>query len=128
MKKLLAIALLSIGSMAGQISIGIQIGPPPQPRMMRVRPVAPGPGYAWVDGYWYPNNNRYAWHNGYWTRPPYEGAEWMGPRYDGGKFYQGYWSGNSREYQHDHRWDKDKHNRDYGRDNGNNGRGRGRGR
>jgi len=129
MKKLLAIALLGIGSMAGQINIGIHIGPPPQPRIMRIRPIAPGAGYMWVDGYWYANSNRYAWHNGYWTRPPYEGAAWMSPRYDGGQFYQGYWSGGNRQpYPHDHKWDKDKHNRDYDRsENGNNGRGRGRG-
>src|ERR1051326_3158009 len=37
-----------------QVSFGIQIGPPPPPRIERVRPVAPGPDYVWVDGYWYP--------------------------------------------------------------------------
>ena len=44
-KKLLACALLIIGSVfGGQISIGVRIGPPPPPRVI-VRPVAPGPGY-----------------------------------------------------------------------------------
>jgi hypothetical protein len=94
---------------------------------MRVRPVAPGPGYIWIDGYYYPVNGRYHWHEGYWTRPPYAGAAWIGPRYDRGQFFQGYWSGGDRDrYDHDHRWDRDKRNRDY--DRGNDGRGRGRGR
>jgi hypothetical protein len=116
-RKLLALALLSVGVMFAQISVGIQIGPPPQPRIIRVRPVQPGPGYSYVDGYWYANNGRYNWHDGYWTRPPYESASWMQPRYEGGRFYQGFWSAPNREpYGHDHKWDRDKHNRDYDRD------------
>ncbi len=91
----------------------------------------------WVDGYWYASNNRYAWHNGYYTRPPFEGAAWIGPRYEGNQFYAGYWQGNGRTEQHDHRWDRDKKNRDYNRnedrdnhDNGkhDNGKHRGKGR
>jgi len=51
----------------------------------------PGPGYAWVGGYWEPYGGRYAWRAGYWGRPPYAGAAWVAPRYYGGRFVRGYW-------------------------------------
>jgi len=117
MKKLLALVLLAGSAAFGQFSIGIRIGAPPAPRMMRMRPAPPGPGYNWIDGYWYPSNNRYVWHNGYYSRPPYEGAVWVGPRYESQQYYQGYWSGGDRQFGHNHRWDKDKRNRDYNRNN-----------
>ena len=89
----------------------MQIGPPPPPRV--VRPLrSPGADYVWVEGYWYPAGNRYRWHNGYWTRPPYEGAHWVGPHHDGQQFFEGYWDGDHRVV-HDHRWDHDHNNRDY---------------
>jgi len=115
MKKLLACLLLAGGCLIGQVGIGIEIGAPPPPRVVRVRPVAPGPGYLWVDGYWYAEGHRWRWHNGYWTRPPYEGAHWVAPRHDGQRFFAGYWDGEHGRVEHDHRWDKDK-DRDYRRD------------
>ena len=54
MKKLLAALILTAGMGLAQFSVGIHIGQPPRPRVIRVRPNAPGPGYSWVDGYWYP--------------------------------------------------------------------------
>src|SRR5450631_1865682 len=113
MKTLFAAMLLTAGLGFGQVSVGIRIGPPPPPRVVRVRPVAPGPGYFWVDGYWYPNGNRYRWHEGYWTRPPYEGAHWVGPRHEGGMFFEGFWDGPRGHFDHDHRWDRDRGRRDY---------------
>lgn len=117
MKKLFAAMLLTAGlGFGAEVSFGIQIGtPPPAPRVVRVRPVAPGPGYFWVDGYWYPVGNHYRWHDGYWSRPPYEGYRWIGPRYERGTFFEGYWDGNRGRFDHDHRWDRDR-NRDYGHD------------
>src|SRR6266852_2054365 len=115
-KKLLAVALLVAGSAFGaDVSIGVRIGPPPPPRVVRTRP-APGPGYVWVDGYWYPSGNRYKWHDGYWTRAPYERSVWVGPRYEGGFFYNGYWEGARGRWEHDHRWDHDRGRRDWDRD------------
>ena len=127
--RLLAVVLLAGCSVFGQVSIGITMGQPPPPRVIVIRPANPGPEYLWVDGYWYPAKNRYAWHDGYWTRPPYEGALWSGPRYDGRQFFDGYWSGGVRQQvRHDHGWDKDKKYRDYGRDHDpGNGKGKGRG-
>jgi hypothetical protein len=117
MKKGLLVVTLLAGTFAAsaQVSFGIRIGPPPPPRVIAVRPVVPGPGYAWVDGYWYPVEGRYVWHDGYWTRPPYQGAYWVGPRHEHGQFYGGYWNGNRGRYEHDHHWDRD-HDRDYDRD------------
>ena len=115
MKKLLAVLLFAGGCVfAVDFSVGVRIGPPPPPRVVRVRPASPGAGYVWVDGYWYPNGSRYAWHNGYWTRPPYEGALWVGPRHDGERYFEGHWEGSRGPVGHDHRWDHDR-NRDYDR-------------
>ena len=72
--------------------LGIRIGPPPQPRVIRVQPRSPGADYVWLDGYWY-QGRHYKWHASYWTRPPYEGAHWVGPHHDGQQYYAGYWDG-----------------------------------
>jgi hypothetical protein len=99
---------------AGQVGVGIEIGAPPPLRVVR-RPIAPGPDYYWVDGYWYPNGGHYRWHGGYWTRPPYAGAAWVGPRWEGGHYYNGYWNGDRGRFEHDHRWDHDRRERDHDR-------------
>ena len=110
MKKListlcLAAVLLSGGvASAAQVSIGVRIGPPPAPRVVRVLPHRPGPDYVWVAGYWYPVRNHYVWHDGYWTRPPYRNSRWIAPRYERGQFYDGYWDR-----------DRDRRDRDYDR-------------
>ena len=119
--KLLAVLLLLGGSaIHAQVSVGITIGAPPPPRVVRVRPAIPGPGYTWVDGYWYPVGRRYVWHDGYWTRPPYPGAVWVLPRHDGERFYEGYWEGDRGRFAHEHRWDHDRdrdfRDRDHDRD------------
>jgi hypothetical protein len=102
--KLLMIAIFSLlaaGSAFGRshFAIGIGVGPgyypgyyyaPPPPVYSYAVP-APGPGYTWVDGYWYPVGPRYVWRRGYWARPPYYGAYWVGPRYYGHRYYRGYW-------------------------------------
>ena len=113
MKKLifstLLVAMLLTGESAfAQVSIGIRIGPPPPPRVIRVLPRRPGLAYVWVDGYWYPNGRKYKWHQGYWTLPPYEGARWIAPHYDGQMFFQGYWEGNRGRLEHDHHTDRDR--------------------
>ena len=106
---LLAMALLAGGSLFGaQLSIGIRIGPPPPPRVVRVLPPRPGPEFIWVEGYWYPVGNHYKWHEGYWTQPPYGGAHWVAPHHDGERFFEGYWEGDRGRVEHDHRTDHDK--------------------
>jgi hypothetical protein len=114
-RRFLLLTLLSGATVFGQVSIGIRIGGPPPPRVIRVVPVSPGPGYFWVEGYWYPVGGRYRWHDGYWTRPPYAGAHWVGPRHDGERFYNGYWDGDHGRFEHDHRWDREHDRRDHDR-------------
>jgi len=101
----LAAVLLSGGVASAQVSIGVRIGPPPPPRVVRVVPHRPASDYVWVTGYWYPVRGHYAWRDGYWTRPPYRDSRWIAPRYERGQFYDGYWD---RAY--------DRRDRDRGRD------------
>lgn len=99
--KLLAALLLAGSSLfaAPRVFVGVgvgvggYVGPAYAPPAVRVAvvPPCPGPGYAWVGGYWYPNGARYAWRAGYWARPPYAHAYWVGPRYYGRRYYRGYW-------------------------------------
>jgi len=70
---------------------GYAIATPPPAPLYSPYYAAPGPGYSWVGGYWYPYGARWAWRGGYWARPPYVGARWVGPRYFGGRFYGGHW-------------------------------------
>jgi hypothetical protein len=106
---LLALTLLAVGSAVdAQVSIGIRIGPPPAPQVVRVQPRRPSPAHVWIDGYWYPVGQHYKWHAGYWTQLPYEGARWVAPHHDGQMFYNGYWEGDRGRLEHDHRWDKTK--------------------
>ena len=128
MKSLLRTVSLATMLLAGatafgaQISIGIRIGPPPPPRVVRVLPPPPAPEFVWVEGYWYPVGRHYRWHEGYWTRPPYPGARWVGPHYDEEQFFVGYWEGGRGRFEHDHHWDRDRdrdfrdRDRDHGRD------------
>lgn len=125
MKKListfcLAAVLLTggVSSAAAQVSVGVRIGPPPAPRVVRVAPNRPGPDYVWVDGYWYPVRGHYVWHDGYWTRPPYRNGRWIAPRWERGQFYDGYWGrdDNRRNRDYDRRdHDRDGRDRDYDR-------------
>ena len=116
-----AMLLISGSNVGAQFSIGIRVGPPPPPRVVRVTPRQPGPGYVWVEGYYYPVGNKYRWHDGYWTRPPYQGARWVPSRYDGQMFYEGYWEGDRGRLAHNHGYDRDR-NRDYRDDDRNNRR------
>jgi len=97
-----------------QVSIGIQIGAPPPPRVLAVVPPTPGPDFVWIEGYWYPVGKHYRWHAGYWTLPPYPAARWVPPRHDGDRFFAGYWDGDRGRFEHDHHWDRD-HDRDHDR-------------
>ena len=114
--KLLALMLFAVGTIFAQVSVGVSIGAPPPPHILRVKPHSPGEGYLWVGGYWYPVGGHYHWHDGYWTRPPYEGAHWVEPHHDGKQYFVGYWDGEHGQIAHDHKWDNDNdHNRDYDR-------------
>ena len=108
--KLLVMMVLAGGSLLAEthFSIGIGIGtpgyyaPPPAPVVAYAPPPCPGPDYTWVGGYWYPIGPRYHWHAGYWARPPYAGGYWVAPRYDGYRYYSGYWGRRERHWDRGH--------------------------
>ena len=103
--KILALLLIGASSVFAAVhwSVGIGVGvpyggyyvapPPPPPVYYAPAPVyaAPGYGYSWIGGYYYPVGPRWVWHAGYWARPPYAGAAWVAPYYRGGHYYGGYW-------------------------------------
>ncbi|HEY7335539.1 MAG TPA: hypothetical protein VH639_11695 [Bryobacteraceae bacterium] len=96
--KILAVLLLAGGSLFARphFSIGIGVGvpvaaPPPPPPVYYAAPPVPGPGYTWINGYYYPSGSRWAWRSGYWARRPVAGAVWVRPHYRHGRYYAGYW-------------------------------------
>jgi len=91
---LLLAAALPIGAHA-QISLSINVAPPPLP--VYVQPAIPAAGYIWTPGYWRwdPAGADYFWVPGTWIAPPYVGALWT-PGYwgwVGGNYawHGGYW-------------------------------------
>jgi hypothetical protein len=103
MKRMLfAMLLLGASSLFARthIIVGIGLGggyyagyyaPPPPVPVVAYRPPCPGPGYAWINGYWVPSGPRYTLAAGYWARRPYARAYWVSPRYSRGRYYRGYW-------------------------------------
>jgi hypothetical protein len=71
MKKAMAVMMLLAGGLcaAPRVTVGIGFGVPAP--VVVVRPVCPGPGYAWVDGYYAPNG---VWVAGYWAPPAVGGS------------------------------------------------------
>jgi hypothetical protein len=98
MKKLLPVAaLLFTAVLTGCAANGayvVRYGPPPPPRYGIVG-MAPGPGYAWTEGYWDWRGGNWFWVGGAWLRPPRPRAVWV-PGYWRGehgryRFYRGHW-------------------------------------
>lgn len=89
---------------AAQVSV--YIGSAPPPLRIETRGPMPGPGYAWVEGYWAPNGHHYRWVQGRWDRPPYEGAYWNHPHYDhyqqGWQLHEGHWDHEDHDNGHGH--------------------------
>src|ERR1700733_2218654 len=101
---ILLTASLTLAASA-QVSVYIRSSPPPL--RVEARGSAPGPGYAWEDGYWKPNGRHYQWVSGRWDRPPYQGAQWQHAHYDhqkqGWQLHEGHWDHqNDRDHDHDH--------------------------
>ena len=57
--------------------VGVYIGVAPPPLRYERRPPLPGPGYAWVDGYWNWYGGRYVWVPGAYEQPPHPHARWV---------------------------------------------------
>jgi len=88
-----ALAAISLVGCAAQAGYYVAAPPPPAP-VVRVVGYAPGPGYAWVEGFW-DWRGRYVWVPGYWARPPRPHAVWVPGRayYNHGRYYRrrGHW-------------------------------------
>src|SRR5262245_55243212 len=96
--KLLAGFLLVVSSLFAETHLSICVGlgghgyapppvfvysPPPPvavytppPPVVAYAPPCPGPGYTWVDGYWYHAGPRRLWRQGYWAPPAYGRPYW----------------------------------------------------
>lgn len=70
----------------------VEVAPPPA-RYEAPTP-APGPGYAWIGGYWSWQLGRHVWIGGRWALPP-AGRVWIPGQWNqrgrGWHWRQGYW-------------------------------------
>jgi len=96
--KYFIIAVLALGSSPAfsQVSLSIDIAPPPLP--VYAQPVCPDDGYMWTPGYWAYGDDGYYWVPGAWVQPPQVGLFWT-PCYWGWNgnayaFNSGYWGQN----------------------------------
>ena len=63
----------------------------PRAPLVATVPLGPGPGYAFVNGYWAPAGARYAGRASYWAPAPFAQAYWVRPHYAGRRYFAGYW-------------------------------------
>jgi len=70
----------------GQLSVSVNIAPPPLP--VYTQPPLPAPGYLWVPGYWAYGPDGYFWVPGTWVEPPAPDLVWT----------PGYWSWSDSAY------------------------------
>jgi hypothetical protein len=89
------LALLAPLAAWSQVSISVNMAPPPLP--LYAQPSIPGDGYLWTPGYWAwdPDDGDYTWVPGTWVMPPSEGLLWT-PGYwayanQGYGWHRGYW-------------------------------------
>lgn len=88
MKSKLLVGMLLAGSSlfaAPRVSIGVGVGGfgfgyNAAPPVVAYATPCPGPGYSWVDGYWYQAGPRRLWHAGYWAPPVYRAPIYRGER------------------------------------------------
>jgi hypothetical protein len=84
MKKAIAVMMLLGGGLfaAPVVRFGVGFGAPAPVAV--VRPVCPGPGCAWVNGYYAPDG---VWVAGYWAPPA--AVVRVGPRFDRARAFDG---------------------------------------
>ena len=88
----LALSGILIFSACGPSEVTVK-SRPERPYYSYSRPVAPGPGYVWIDGDWYARGGRYHWREGYWR--PRGNRVWISgnwqSRPNGYYWRRGYW-------------------------------------
>lgn len=71
----------------------VEVAPPPP--QVEVIPVAPGPAYVWIGGFWRWQVNRHVWIGGRWALPPRGGYRWAPGGWDrhgrGWRWRDGHW-------------------------------------
>ncbi len=72
-----SLILLLAFSANAQIVIKVR----PNPPVMKVRPIAPGPRHVWVAGDYVWRSDRYVYVDGYWTVPPPRRSHWVEGRW-----------------------------------------------
>lgn len=72
-------AVLSAIPVHASTRVYVRVGPPAP--IVEVRPVAPGPRYAWVQGYHRWDGRAYLWVPGRWAVPPRASAAWVPGRW-----------------------------------------------
>jgi hypothetical protein len=76
---LLAILLMTSAPSAACVPpsgrVYLRVGPPAP--IVEARPVVPGPGFVWVDGYYRWDGRAYVWVPGRWLRAPHARARWI---------------------------------------------------
>ena len=73
------VAALTLGGCVARVGVYARYAPPPI-RVETYGP-APGPGYAWINGYWGWRTNNYYWNTGRWERAP-RGRRWEDGRWE----------------------------------------------
>jgi hypothetical protein len=90
MIKALAFAVLwaaTAGIASAQVWVNIA---PPAP-IVETRPAMPGPGYAWVPGYYRWNGNRYVWVHGHYSHAPRPNDSWVPGHWTQGPHGRWHW-------------------------------------
>ena len=77
-RSFLALAFVAFSTVGCAGSYGYYAPTPPPPLRAEAYGAAPGPGYAWVGGYWGYRGNAYAWSPGRWA------ASYCAPASEGG--------------------------------------------
>ena len=93
----LSFAVISVTAYGGRVPVAYYAPVPPPPVKVEVRPVSPGPGFVWIDGFWGYEGGHHIWQAGRWEKPPRANAHYVAPRWDrkGNQyaFREGHWKG-----------------------------------
>ena len=70
-----------LASCGGGVRAGVYLRTPPPPPLAEARGRAPGPGFAWIAGYYRWDGHGYVWAPGRWERPPRGRHRWVRGRW-----------------------------------------------